>query len=222
MQNTDPRLGRIVQFDERSRKFPVRELVADKPLRSYTWKCAMHLDQGSQPACVGYSWTHELIARPKPVTGLDSSFALNKIYRVAQTLDEWDGEDYDGTSVIAGAKAAAQAGYLTEYRWAFSLKDALLAIGYKGPGVLGTNWYSGMFEPDSQGFVKPTGSIAGGHAILVKGVNVKKKCVTLHNSWGESWSKGGDCYLSFDDFERLLHEDGEFCVPVVRNLTPKK
>jgi hypothetical protein len=219
-QNTDRRLDRLVEFDERSRQYPIRSLLVDQPLRSYTWSCTQHLDQGSEGACVGFSWAHELISRPAPVKGLDAKFARDKIYKVAQTLDEFPGEDYEGTSVLGGVKACQQAGYIGEYRWAFSLEDALRAIAYKGPGVLGTNWYEGMFQVDPKGFVHPTGSVVGGHAILVKAINTTKRRVTLHNSWGSDWGIGGDCYLAFEDFERLLHEDGEFCVPIVRSVVP--
>jgi len=31
----------------------------------------------------------------------------------------------------------------------------------KGPVVIGSNWYNGMFNPDANSYVKPTGGIAG-------------------------------------------------------------
>lgn len=219
---TDRRLDRLIHFDERSKQYPIRELVGDKPLRSYTWRLNTRLDQGSDGACVGFSWSHELAARPAETTGITNATALQTYYQ-AQQLDDWEGGAYpgaspvyEGTSVLAGAKAVEAQGHLKEYRWGFSLNDVLLAIGYKGPGVLGCNWYTDMFYPDEKGFVKPTGSVAGGHAILVRGVNVKNKFVTLANSWGTSWGKGGDCYMTFDDFEKLLMDQGEFCIPVSR------
>jgi hypothetical protein len=110
-----------------------------------------------------------------------------------------------------------EAGYINEYRWAFSLDDALLAIGYQGPGILGTNWYEGCMKPDAKGFIRPTGRIVGGHAIVVRGVNVKNKTVRLSNSWGKSWGVEGDCFMTFDDFATMLRNDGEFCIPVSRN-----
>jgi hypothetical protein len=219
---TDRRLDRLIQFDERSKQFPIRTLVADKPLRSYTWPLSTRLDQGEDGACVGFSWSHELAARPVAVKGVTNGTAL-QLYYQAQQLDEWDGgeypganPEYSGTSVLAGAKAVVAQRHMGEYRWAFSLDDILRAIGNQGPGVLGCNWYEDMFDPDSKGFVKPTGAVAGGHAILVRGVNIKKKYVTLSNSWGTSWGKGGDCYMTFDDFEQLFMDQGEFCIPITR------
>ncbi len=215
---SDPRLDRKVQFDERSRGFPVRALIppAAKP-RSYTWSCPVVLDQGQEGACVGFSISHEAAARPCCVQDITNTSA-QEIYRRARQLDEWDGENYDGTSVLAGIKAAQERGWYPSYRWAFGLQDLILALGYKGPAVLGINWYEGMFNTDDQGFVHVSGELSGGHAILANGINVKKKTVRLHNSWGRDWGWDGECFISFDDLDRLLHEQGEACIPVLRHL----
>lgn len=213
---TDPRLDRLVEFDEESRKYPVRALIpaVAKP-RSYTWSCQQWLDQGKEGACVGFSFNHELAARPSIVTGLSYNSGMY-VYNEAKKLDSWPGESYDGTSVIAGAKALTRDGYFKEYRWAFGLQDLILAVGNQGPAVLGVNWYSGMFNPDEKGRLHVEGFIAGGHAILCHGVNVKGKYFKLHNSWGKDWGIDGECTISFEDMDRLLKENGEACVPVAR------
>lgn len=52
------KFGRIPHFDKRSRKFPISALITEGAVpRSYTWRCLLNLDQGSTPACVGFSWT---------------------------------------------------------------------------------------------------------------------------------------------------------------------
>ncbi len=218
----DPRLDRLVQFDERSRAYPIRALVEDKPLRSYTWSLPVYLNQRNEGACVGFSWSHELAARPALVAGITDETA-RQTYFQAQRLDSWAGGAYpgafpfyEGTSVIAGAKAVQAQGKIKEYRWAFSLRDALLAIGYAGPGILGCWWFEGMMDTDSNGFIHPTGDAVGGHAIVVRGVNVKNKTVRLSNSWGKSWGKDGDCFMTFEDFEKVLLDEGEFCITVGR------
>ena len=208
------KFDRIPQFDPRSREFPIRTLVGDRALRSYTWNGAPHLDQGVEGACVGFGWTHEAGARPvvRAVTKQDAF----DLYRRAQQLDAWPGEAYDGTSVLAGAKAAQEKGWLGEYRWAFSLTDLLLAVGYKGPVVIGVNWYEGMMDTDHAGFIAPTGDIVGGHCTLVKGVSVRNKTVRIHNSWGPSWGVNGDAFLSFDGLDYLLKQQGEACIAIQR------
>jgi hypothetical protein len=211
-----PRLGRRQEFDERSRAFPVRALISATTPRSYTWRCTKWLDQGSEPACVGFSLSHELIARPKEHLEIGETDAL-AFYHRAQQLDQWPGEDYDGTSVLAGLKAAKERGLITEYRWAFGLDDLILAVGYKGPAVIGIDWFEDMFDPDPQGYVTPTGDVAGGHAILVNGVSVTKKHFRLRNSWGRSWGYPyGNCFIRWADMGKLLAAGGEAAIPIVR------
>ncbi len=210
-------LGRLEEFDERSRAYPIRTLLAGITMpRSYTWSCSVQLDQGSIGACVGFSWAAELAARPVVVPSITNTTGL-QIYYSAQQADEWPGHDYEGTSVLAGAKTAQMMGYIDEYRWAFSFDDVLLSIGYKGPAVLGIPWYEGMDWPSAGGYIRPTGALRGGHAILANGVSVRTGFVRLHNSWSSSWGVNGDCFISFEDLRTLLEQHGEACIPVRRS-----
>lgn len=218
---TDFRLGRLREFDSRSLSFPVKEVLpkeAKKP-RSYTWAVPVQLDQGSEGACVGFAWSHELAARPAKMDWLENKDAI-KIYKKAQTLDQWPGENYSGTSVIAGVKAVMDSypKAYSEYRWAFSMDDLIMTLGYLGPVVLGVNWYSGFYRPDNNGVISMSGYVAGGHAILANKVDVKNKMIGLKNSWGTSWGKRGSCLISFKDMKKLLDQGGEACVPLGRNV----
>ncbi len=219
----DTRLTRLQQFDERSRSYPITATLppSAKP-RSYTWACQPHIDQMTDGSCVGHGWAHELAAKPSVVKGLDHKFATS-IYHEAQKIDEWPGgtypgayPQYEGTSVLAGAKVVKTLGYIKEYRWAFGLEDLIIAVGNKGPAVLGLDWYSDMFNVDENGFIAATGELSGGHCILCKGVNIKGEYFVLHNSWGPNWGVGGDAKISFDEMHYLLQSGGEACVPVVR------
>jgi len=208
-------LGRLKEFDERSRDYPVRSLVGDAPtLSTKIWDCDVWLDQGTEGACVGFSWAHELAAEPS-VVEVDETYA-RMIYREAQKVDEWPGEDYEGTSVLAGVKIVKSFGWIDEYRWGFSLSDVLGAVVNIGPVILGTNWYEGMWDTDDDGYIWPTGSIAGGHAIMIVGYDHKRHAVLLHNSWGQSWGVDGRAWVDVTALEFLLSEQGEVCVPLVR------
>lgn len=209
-------------FDERSRTFPIRTLVEDKPLRSYTWGVPVRLDQGYEGACVGFGWTHEFAARPK-VHGQVTNQLARTIYREAQLIDVWpETPPEEGTSVLAGAQIMKSRGYLGEYRWCFSLRDLQLTLGYYGPVVMGTWWWTDMMEPDARGFIHVDGSREGGHAWLLNSYNVTKRRFAMVNSWGSTWGPfGGIAYISEGDMETLLFDEGEGCVPTVRTLVPE-
>lgn len=209
-----PVFDRLIEFDERSREYPIRSLVVDKPRRSYTWSVGVSLDQGNEGACVGFGWAHELNARPvvRPMT----NEIARSLYHEAQLLDQWPGENYSGTSVLAGAKAVMAHGWLTEYRWAFGEDDLALAVGYKGPAVLGVNWYSGMDELsiDRSGrrWASVSGDVRGGHCFITHGYSVPLNAYKCWNSWGAP----SEFYISAPDMATLLADSGEACVPVIR------
>ena len=211
-------LGRIPQFDARSRQFPIRALLGNAPLRSYTWRVPTNLDQDPHPACTGFAVAQELAARPQVVPGVTNEWGMRFYYRARQ-LDIWPGEDYEGSSVLAAVQAVQEAGWYSGYRWAFGEHDLAQAVGYAGPAVIGINWYSGMFRPDGAGFLRPSGSLAGGHAILVYSLNLPKGFYRVHNSWGPGWGERdhlgqpGTAKISREDMRRLLLEDGEAVIP---------
>lgn len=223
-QTEDRRLDRLVQFDERSRAFPIRTLVPSAaPKRGRTWFCNAVLDQGREGACVGFGCAHELISQPNVCKSVDAKFAKERIYWEAQKEDGWEGGSYpgahpvyEGTSVLAGVKQLQKMGLIEEYRWAFSLNDLLNGIYHEGPAILGLNWYEGMFEPDSKGHIHKRGRRLGGHCLLARGFSVVYDRVKLHNSWGPDWGISGWCWISFEDLEALLKEDGEAVFPIGR------
>lgn len=215
----DVRLGRVKQFDERSRGYAIAPHVEDKPMVSKSWPVRHWLDQMQTPHCVSFAWHHELMAPPKRVrfeSDAKAEDVANARYFDMQKLDNWAGEDYDGTSVLAGAKLMRKLGFIGEYRWAFTLKEALLAVAYEGPLVIGINWHEAMYEPDAKGFLRDTGDSVGGHALLVSSVSVAYQRVTVWNSWGRSWGRDGRAHLAWDAFGRLLADDGDACVPMGR------
>lgn len=227
----DVRLNRIPLFDPKSRNFPIMAALpqsASKP-RSYTWRCLDQFDQGHEGACVGFGIGAELAARPSEITGLTNQYLKEAIYWQAQRDDPWDGGSYpgaspfyEGTAVLSGVKVAQGLGYFTSYRWSFSLDELILGIGYSGPAVLGLVWYEGMFKPDENDMIHVTGRVSGGHCICARGVDIAKKRILLRNSWGSDWGINGDCWISFDDMDRLLHEQGEACFFLGRKKVPKR
>lgn len=221
-------LDRLPEFDPQSRKFGIAEVRHSVEPRKRYWNHGALLDQGSEGACVGFGWTSELLSSPMPFkvdeeTG--NRYALS-IYHRARELDEWDGEDYSGTSVLAGAKAVKEKGYIKEYRWAFTTEQVRDAVIAEGPVVIGVNWYNSMYKTRPSGLVEVSGYIAGGHCIVLTGYNPRARLrgepgyhevFRWKNSWGSSYGVNGVGYIKIEDLDRLLNERGEACVPMQRS-----
>jgi hypothetical protein len=170
-------------------------------------------DQGNTPQCVGYAWAHWIDDGPVYHTGTHPYIAPSVIYSNAQKLDEWAGENYDGTSVRGGVKYLKNSGLVSNYYWGYDVNTLVNTVLNLGPVVVGTNWYYNMFFPNSKnGLIKLGGSLAGGHAYVINGVATTSKLFRIKNSWGKSWGQGGHAYISFDDMARLIREYGEICI----------
>lgn len=239
----DQRLDRIYELDWRSLNYTVgRKMIqSGTPVyrpRSYTWRIEQWLDQGYDGACVGFSFAHELTARPQEVTGVTDEYAKKSIYWEAQKIDPWGGGSYpgaspayEGTSVLAGAQINKRNGFYESYHWALTIEELATGVAYFGPCVIGVDWYDGMFTPDQNGFIHPVGNVQGGHAILVHAIKIvykswwkwwartwadvdwERSYVTLHNSWGKSWGDNGRAKLSLSHLGHLLQAQGEACFP---------
>jgi hypothetical protein len=214
-----PALGRLVEHDPRSKDYPARRLTG--PPKSVLWPhLAPVLDQGDLGSCTGNALAQCLnTAKFKRSRSryLTETQARN-LYSLATRLDDIPGQwepDDTGSSGLAVAKAGVQLGYLTAYRHAFGFDHFLDAIQQQ-PVIAGTNWYDGMFSPDANSYITPSGDVAGGHEYLVLGANMRWKYVTILNSWGPGWARKGRARIRFDDFQRLLDEDGDVTAPIGR------
>lgn len=207
-------LGRLYRPDARDALYPMRALLTGTSPRTFRhwWAQGWWGDQGETPQCVAYAWTHWLV--DGPVTTANPLLTPAALYRQAQQEDEWPGDSYDGTSVRAGAKVLQDLGVIREYRWAATAADVVDTLLERGPVVFGSDWYDGMFTPDSKGFIWMTGRVRGGHAYVLDGVNVKTGVVTIKNSWGRSWGQRGFARMTIDTMAYLLERDGEACIAV--------
>lgn len=226
---TDPRLGRLKQFDERSRRFQYGIRAQVFVPKTKVWVPQAALDQGVEGTCVGHGFGHEANAMPvQPFRTQTHTDALSW-FDMAARIDPWPGEDRaNGTSVLCGAKIGVQLGWYTAYNWAFDLQSALMALCEQGPLVMGTDWLDGMWDTDDRGQLRVSGTPQGGHCWIVFGfvkagdVNpisndiAPVDVVLMQNSWGLSWGLGGRAWMTVEDYDILRKAGGEVCIPVGR------
>lgn len=230
----DPRLGRLAEYDPKSRQYDISEVLESAALTTKSWANRTILNQGSTSACTGMSRTYDIAGYPKPVeqfrdsSGIitSNSFA-QRLYKLAQTMDEWAGQDYEGSSVLGALKAAVSLGYVGEYRWAFDFDDMLSALVRLGPVVVGTEWFNSMFTPRPSGLIEvdPSSGVAGGHAYYFRRILVSKDAkkeflgagetlkneplLVVRNSWGQAWGKVGEAGMWASDYQNHLWPNGE-------------
>lgn len=210
-----PRFDWRPRFDARSLGYPLRGLVgAAPPARYKYWNAGPVLDQGTEGACVGHGVVGALVAAPHNSALRDPQAAAFGIYRMAQHYDEWTGEAYDGTSVLAGMTIAKMLGEVFEYRWCFGLDDVLVALSTIGPVVLGVNWTEGMTTPDDAGRIHATGPTIGGHCVAATGFSMISRQVRIRQSWGAQHGRAGNVWIGFDDLAGLLANGGEAAVAI--------
>lgn len=218
MPEKQPGLGRVPsEPDPRDSAYPLRSLLRrETPTVNYRgwYSDVIWLDQGATSQCTAHAMLHVLHDGPqthRPYHTAEPLAPVVDLYREAQCLDPWGCRSSDdGSTMRAICQAAQKRGLLGSYWWAQSFEDALDHLLTRGPLLVGTWWYSGMFKPDSTGTIRPTGSRAGGHAWKIDAISRRTQRVRLKNSWGRGWGRRGFAYLSFDDLQRLYEEDGEF------------
>jgi hypothetical protein len=253
----DIKLDRLVQFDERSRNYGVMNVVGDSEvtLNSRLWALphAYMVNQGQEGACVSGGFGHDSIAAPYQTSQLTMDWLREFVYFEAQREDPWPGgaypgasPQYEGTSVLTGAKVMSDYGFFKSYHWAFSIDEMVTALMTLGTVVLGLNWNEGQMYPDAQAVMTYTGKNLGGHCVCCRGLLVPNKSgnitasksgwfgdrkfseplAVITQSWGLDYGHQGEVYMPLSELERALKDDGECCVPTerqrvdVRKLVP--
>lgn len=204
--------GRYYIEDPRDGEYPIRREKTKRTSR-YWYDRRWLGDQKETPHCVGFAWAHWLVNAPH-ANFLDP----DGIYTLAKYLDEWEGTDYNGTSVRAGAKVLNHLGLITEYRWTNDLDTLVNTVLTQGPVVVGTSWYESMMLPHP--FTRiievvELGKRLGGHAWLITGVSTRHKLLRGKNSWGD-WGAKGRFWIGFSDMDKLLSEYSEVCLALER------
>jgi len=203
--------GLIFKSDIRNNAFPMYAMqpkLSDDMRQS--WAIGPVLNQGQSSQCVAYAWTQALQTSPWAESNLLTPADL---YADAQATDGMEGAEptHYGTTVKAAADILLKKGFIPTYVWGTTVEDVAKYIFENGPVVAGTNWYTGMSSPGSDGFARPTSTFEGGHAWLIYGVDVQWETFFAVNSWGTTYGKNGRFFVKFSDFDKLLQQGAQVC-----------
>ena len=215
------------------RNLAYRVTVADPTLlqKARWWTGGVVLDQGQEGSCVGHGVVGEWLASPvrgKPLLNFHDDRAVAghieavAVYNRAKEIDEFEGVDYDGTSVRAGMLVGRERGWYSGFRWALNMLELRAALE-QGPVVVGVEWREDSYETQPNGDLRVTGQVAGGHCVVVTGYSPnyagRGPRYRIRNSWGPSFGLSGNCYIRPDDLDSILFKSGgEAAVPVGRAL----
>jgi hypothetical protein len=230
--------GRVMAWasrhDPRSLEFLVRDRLAHAvPVQDISRPHGPILDQGTVPplnvhdgsSCTGHMAAN--LANMLTVAGVKGGPLARMmthedavdLYDVAQRLDEWPGESYPGTSVLAAMKAGQRMGWWDSYLWAKGVRDIAQAILQVGGVGVGIPWREGMAEPGPSGILSCTGGQVGGHAIALFALS---RTVAGRpgpwfgglQSYGEAVGDHGVVWFHHADLAALLAGVGEAAVPL--------
>jgi hypothetical protein len=172
------------------------------------WALNVALDQGQTNHCVGFGWSGWVDALP--VEGHYQNADGHALYYECKVIDGAPHAE-NGSNVRSGALALRNRGRLAAFAFAQSTAEIDPWINTNGPVVVGTTWTNDMFNPDADGFVKPTGGTAGGHCYVMLDRLDDQDAYVFQNSWGTSWGLNGRFKIKRADFDSLLQDQGEAC-----------
>ncbi len=210
--------------DLRDRMYEPRLSPLQKPLDPPT--NLKILDQGKEGACTGFGLAaviNHLFKQRNEKTEVSSRM----LYEMAKRYDEWQGEDYAGSSCRGAIQGWKNMGVCSEKSWSSTKKskkayvtverakearsntlgayyrirpdivDFHSALNETGIIYASAMVHSGWNEPKS-GKIPYTKTPAGGHAFAIVGYN--DNGFWIQNSWGEDWGNKGLALWSYQDW----------------------
>lgn len=222
-------LGYSYVYDPRAAAYAMRDRLTSTDIEraqaatEILYEHGEILDQGEEGACTFFGHSAVVNAGPvkpaKPLTNADA-FAG---YERAKQIDEWPGEDYDGTSNQAAAKVMREQGYYEAFVWAANPEEmkAWILSG-RGPVAFTTEWRTGMYQTDRDGILRFVGDYVGGH--LMACIGYRPGFYVAQNSWGLGFGHDGICYIPDEEMVKM-YRSGQWtcCTPTEKaSVAPPK
>jgi hypothetical protein len=212
----DPRLGRQLLHDRRSRSFAApREVDGQRVYVRHRFYNPYPTPDQHVGCCTGVAKAilgNQVGNRVGGVV-LGYPVALD-IYRGATRRDPWEGswEPTDtGSSGLAAGMHAIQMGLMERIEHCFGIEHVLDTLQRRAVSV-GTWWHQDMFNPHPDTLlVTPTGGYAGGHQWVLVAHDPGKGWVE-GLCWWNGWGRRGRFRLKEHHLASLLEDDGDAMV----------
>jgi C1A family cysteine protease len=205
-------------------------------------------DQGNEGSCVGFAVAKTVeTVLGKSIEGQYHNMSERWAYEKAKTHDEWPGNNYEGSSVRGGLKAAHKLGICLEEFWRYMPNkkgepkprasvnaaehkvasyvrvkgiDNIKRAIFENTIVVGAaQVHEGWFKLRRNGVIPlhRKFEILGGHAFALVGYGGRGFWVA--NSWGNRWGKNGFGVLLFGDAK--LHLVDAWAIQMPSDDKPK-
>jgi hypothetical protein len=191
-------------------------IVPKKLPKAINWfnMCIPVLDQGNQPACVGYAGVGMKEEQEMLECNRLINFSGLDFYNRLKELDGMPNEQ--GTNIRVamktlqdeGIKDSTNCAYKIEsYASVKSIEELKYAITANGFAEVGIEVFENFFTPiDGIVDFKEGAKSEGLHATLFGAFDDNTEKFILKNSWGVNWGIGGYCYVTYKYVEKALND----------------
>jgi hypothetical protein len=190
-------------------------IIPKKLPKSINWfdQAIPVLNQGNEPACVGYSSVGLKKEQEKIETTKVLNFSGQDLYDRCKKIDGIPNEK--GTYIRVAMKLMQNEGVkdsegniykIGAYTKVNNIEELKYAIVANGFAVIGVEIFENFFNPENGVIDYKEGLESnGGHGILVGAYDDVVEKVVFKNSWGPEWGLGGFAYLSYKYLEKAMH-----------------
>ena len=232
------------KFDTAKDPLDLRDLTYEGSLRELPFavdnrkQVPIILNQGTEGACTGfglaavvnfllYNRSDRSAIERKKLRKPENGASARMLYEMAKRYDEWESENYSGSSIRGAMKGWLRHGVCSSQTWPYE-NDAgrlnperqLEALGrplgsylrvrhlhlnqmhnaLNEVGILygSASVHQGWYEVDKAGKIPYRSDKIGGHAFAIVGYD--EGGFWVQNSWGATWGKDGFCRISYDDW----------------------
>ncbi len=192
------------------------------------------LDQKDEPACTGFALAAVINYLNQQRGDEDKRVSMRMLYEMARRNDEWQGEDYAGSSCRGAIKGWYNMGVAEEKLWSYQankpgnfsveaaknarantvgayyrlnhrVSDFHAALNEAGVIYCSARVHQGWEQQQvKQGEINDSDQFSGSHAFAIVGYD--ERGFLVQNSWGKTWGKDGLAIWTYEDWQKNIQD----------------